>query len=67
VGWFTSEVGVLDQVVHMWRYTSHAERETKRTALCAEPVWLAFVPKTRPDIERMENQILASTRISPMR
>lgn len=67
VGWFTSEVGVLNQVVHMWRYASHAEREVKRGRLWADPRWLAFVPKTRPYIERMENQILVSTRFSPMR
>lgn len=67
VGWFTSEIGTLNQVVHMWRYTSHAERETKRAALYADPEWLAFVPKTRSFIERMENQILVPASFSPMR
>lgn len=60
VGWFVSEVGTLNQVKHLWRYASHAERETKRAALYADPVWLAFVPKTRPYIERMENRIWRS-------
>jgi hypothetical protein len=67
VGWFTTESGTLNQVVHMWRYASQAEREIKRAALYADPVWLAFIPKTRPYIERMENRILRATSFSPMR
>ena len=67
VGWFTSETGSLNQVVHMWRYDSHAERELKRAQLYADPVWLAFIPRTRPFIERMENCILRGTSFSPMR
>lgn len=67
VGWFTTETGTLNQVVHMWRYASHAEREIKRAALYADPTWLAFIPKTRPYIERMENRILLTTSFSPMR
>jgi NIPSNAP len=51
----------------MWRYLSHAERETKRAALRADPSWLTFVPKIRPHIERMENRILLATSFSPMR
>jgi hypothetical protein len=51
----------------MWRYASHAERELKHTALYRDPEWLAFIPKTRPYIERMENRILLATSFSPMR
>ena len=67
VGWFTTESGTLNQVVHMWRYASHAEREEKRAALYADPEWLAFIPKTFPYIERMENRLLKATAFSPMR
>ena len=67
VGWFTTETGLLNQVVHLWRYASHAEREIKRAALYADPEWLAFIPKTRPYIERMENRILRATSFSPLR
>ena len=67
VGWFTTETGTLNQVVHMWRYDSHAEREIKRARLYADPIWLAFIPKTRPFIERMENRILLGTSLSLMK
>lgn len=67
VGWFTTETGTLNQVVHMWRYDSQAERELKRAKLYADPAWLSFIPKTRAYIERMENQILHGTAFSPMK
>jgi NIPSNAP len=67
VGWFTTETGTLNQVVHMWRYASHAERETKRAALYADSLWLAFIPKTRPYIKHMENRLLLATSFSHIR
>jgi len=52
--------------VMMWRYDSHADRETKRAALYADPEWLAFIPKTRAFIEKMQNRILVPTSFSPL-
>jgi hypothetical protein len=66
IGWFVSEIGDLNQIVMMWRYDSHADRETKRAALYADPEWLAFIPKTRAFIETMQNRILVPTSFSPL-
>ena len=33
VGFFTSEIGPLNQIVHMWRYESLADREARRATL----------------------------------
>ncbi|MCX7339069.1 MAG: NIPSNAP family protein [Hyphomicrobiales bacterium] len=66
IGWFHSEVGPLNQVLMMWRYDNHAEREQRRERLYADPDWLAFVPKTSAYIEAMENRILKPTFFSPL-
>lgn len=66
VGWFFTEVGELNQVMMMWRYDSHADRETRRDRLYADPDWLAFVPKTAPYIEKMENRIIRPAFFSPL-
>ena len=50
----------------MWRYDSHADREAKRAALYADQEWLAFIPKTRAFIEKMQNRILVPTSFSPL-
>ena len=33
LAWFTTEVGSLNEIIMMWRYESHADREQKRLAL----------------------------------
>ena len=68
VGWFTSEFGLLNQVVHMWRFESLDDRCAKRrAALSGDPEWQAFVPKALELIEKQENRILLPTKFSPMR
>ena len=66
VAWFYSEVGELNQVMMIWRYDSHQDREERRERLYADPDWLAFIPKTRAYIERMENRIIKPAFFSPL-
>ncbi|WP_284178469.1 NIPSNAP family protein [Rhabdaerophilum sp. SD176] len=66
VGWFYTEIGALNQVMMMWRYENHADREARRERLYADPDWLAFIPKTGAYIEKMENAIVRPTFFSPM-
>jgi len=58
LGFYTSEIGPLNQVVHLWGYDSHAERDQRRARLAASPAWAAFVPKVLPMIREMDNRIL---------
>ena len=58
VGYYVSEVGELNQVIHMWRYESFEERSEKRTALFSDPAWLEYVGKVGPMIVTQKNCIL---------
>ena len=58
LGFYTSDIGTLNQVVHMWGYDSHAERDRRRALLAIASEWRAFVPKVLPLIRDMENRIL---------
>jgi hypothetical protein len=42
LGYFTTEVGELGQVVHLWKYVDMADRERRRAALMNDPAWLAY-------------------------
>jgi hypothetical protein len=69
VGFFTSEVGTLNQIVHMWKYESLADREARRGAMVKDPAWHAFVqgqPQPTPLISQT-SQILVPTAFSPMK
>ncbi len=66
VGYFFSEIGVLNQIVHIWAYRSLDDRETRRNALAADPRWQTFAPKIQACIETMDNKILKPTAFSPL-
>ena len=39
VGYFFSDIGPLNQIVHIWAFAGLDDRETRRTALAADPRW----------------------------
>ncbi len=49
IGYFHTEIGTLNKIVHLWGYDSLAEREKRRAALAADPDWQAYL-KQSPDI-----------------
>jgi hypothetical protein len=67
IGYFFTEVGTLNQVVHMWGYDSHAERERRRAEMQANPAWQAYVKKMQPFLVKMENRILMPAPFSPIK
>jgi hypothetical protein len=66
VGFFTSEIGPLNQVVHLWRYDSLADREARRARMNADPEWRAYVKSIAGMFVSQESKILNPTRFSPL-
>ncbi|MDN4572278.1 NIPSNAP family protein [Pandoraea cepalis] len=62
VGYYTTEIGGLNQIVHMWAYTDMDEREQKRTALLADEGFRRYVAKMLPLLQSQESRILRPTR-----
>jgi NIPSNAP len=58
VGYYRTETGALNQVIHMWAYQDMNEREERRTALMADPQWKAYVAKMLPMLQNQESKIL---------
>jgi hypothetical protein len=58
VGYYATEFGPLNQVIHLWAYESLAEREERRARLLADERWKAYVAKVRPMILGQENKLL---------
>lgn len=66
LGYFTTELGPLNQTVHLWGYASLDDRAERRAALAAEPDWLAFLAQVTPLMQRQESKILIPTAFSPL-
>jgi hypothetical protein len=58
VGWYTTEVGELNQIIHLWRYESLEDRGTRRAALAADPKWAPFIDAIRPLVIKQTTQLL---------
>lgn len=65
VGYFSTDIGALHQIVHMWAYKDYAEREQRRAKLGADPQWKAYIPKVRALQIAQENKILIPAPFSP--
>jgi len=58
VGYYSVEVGPLNQVVHLWAYDSLDDRAKRRAELWTDKEWLAYVAEVGPLVAKQENQIL---------
>lgn len=67
VGYFYSEVGALNQIVHMWAYDSFEERLKRRAQLPGAPGWDDVRKQILPLIHHQENRLLMPAPFSPVR
>lgn len=58
VGYYQTEIGELNQVVHMWAYETLDERTEKRRQLLADPGFQVYVRKMLPLLQRQESRLL---------
>jgi len=58
-GYWLTEVGALNQVMHLWSYKDLNERAEKRKALSANPSWNNdYLPKIREHLVRQDIRLL---------
>lgn len=67
IGYFTTDIGPLSQVTHMWAYADLNDRARRRQQLADDPGWQEFLPRLSENIEQAENRILVPTDFSPLR
>jgi hypothetical protein len=59
LGYWTTEVGDLNQVVHLWEYDDFAHRTSVRTALARDPDWTTkYLPHARDCHQRQAATVL---------
>ena len=67
VGYFSTEAGPLNQIIHLWAYDSFEQRVERRAAMMADPEWQAYLAKIRPLIVSQETKLLIPAPFSPIR
>ena len=63
LGYYTTEVGDVNEVVHIWQYADAADRERRRAALESDPQWLPPpAPPRQPEPCHQADQRTAEVR-----
>lgn len=65
-GYFSTEFGPLNQIVHLWAYEDFADRARRRAALQADPRWNSVRNKLGEFIAGQENKLLVPARFAPV-
>lgn len=64
VGYYTTEIGELGEIVQLWAFDDFADRARRREALWGDSAWLAFCAEA-PAPLAMHSRILVPTSFSP--
>ncbi|MGF6600760.1 hypothetical protein P3T23_005499 [Paraburkholderia sp. GAS448] len=69
IGFFTTEIGNISQIVHIWAYKSLDDRLERRDRMAADSRWQEFGRKVKAlDIFlSMESSIMRPTEFSPLK
>ena len=65
VGYFIGDVGALNQIVHLWKFTDDADRRRFWEGVFADEAFMAFARKLRPLIQTQENKLLLAAPWGP--
>ncbi|XP_028272357.1 protein NipSnap homolog 3A [Parambassis ranga] len=58
IGYWSVEYGGLNQVFHMWKYDSYAQRAAVRAALAQDPSWISeYISKAIPLLTSQDNEV----------
>jgi hypothetical protein len=64
VGFWHTDIGPLNQIIHIWEYNDMAHRDQVRAATSKDPNW---PPKIAEYIVSQESKILAPAAFSPIK
>jgi len=68
VGYWYTDIGDLNQVIHIWRYESLDQRTARRKKLFEDREWQSkFLPDAMRMLEKQENRIMHAAGFSPIK
>lgn len=65
LGYFTGDIGALNQLIHLWKFEDDADRREFWRNLFADPAFMAFGAKLRPMIAKQENKLMLASPWGP--
>lgn len=67
IGYFHTEIGDVNEVIHMWGYESFEDRQQRRAQLAKNANWQAFLVDALPILRTQQIKLLNCATFSPIR
>ncbi|MEH2506562.1 hypothetical protein V1290_005373 [Bradyrhizobium sp. AZCC 1578] len=69
IGFFQTEIGPLNQVVHLWGFDTLEERQRRRAAMAIDPDWQEFLRRNEElgALLYQEDKIVMPVSFSPIK
>jgi len=65
-GWYYSEIGELNQIVHIWAYRDHAHLAEAKAQVYADPDWSGkYVPLVQGHLVAQKTYLMLSPDFAP--
>jgi hypothetical protein len=65
VGYFTGDIGALNQLIHVWKFDDDADRRAFWASVFSDADFMAFAGKLRPLLQSQENKLMLSAPWGP--
>ena len=65
VGYFTGDLGAMNQIIHIWKFADDADRRDFWKAVYADEGFMEFAGKFRPLLLSQENKLMFSAPWGP--
>ena len=65
VGYFTGDIGALNQLVHLWKFDDDADRRAFWAGVYADPDFMAFARQMRPMLLSQDNKLMLAAPWGP--
>jgi hypothetical protein len=65
VGYFTGDIGALNQLIHVWKFDDDADRRAFWAGVFTDADFMAFAGKLRPLLQSQENKLMLSAPWGP--
>jgi hypothetical protein len=65
VGYFTGDMGALNQLIHVWKFDDDADRRAFWAGVYNDPEFMAFAKQTRPLLLSQENKLMLNAPWGP--
>jgi len=67
IGYFISDIGPQNQIVHIWEYKDLNEFNEMRKKRTADPAWSDFRERTAGMVASQEDKIMNGSNFSPLK